>query len=313
MPDFISQDEITARTDRAVDAATAAGRELGLEITEPRVLHDAFSVVVHLAPAPVVARVPVVLPPGDTLEAVSRRQRAELDVAGWLADQGHPVVPPSPLVPREPAQRDGRSMTFWQHVEQDDGEPDWTHRTARTADLHAALRDYPGELPFLTRKVMTIPQVSGILEDRHDLVDPADLERAEREWAILEPLVGTRAKFETAFPGATLQPVHGDAPAVNIISTSAGELHSDFEVVALGPAEWDLPMIDADGATAYNAAAARHGLRSIDNDAHSATTALGMLQGVACLALAPQLPMLVDGVKPLLDAWREAPLAGGFA
>ena len=52
-----------ARTARAVGAAAAAGRQLGLEVREPRVLYDVFSVVVHLAPSPVVVRVPTVLPP----------------------------------------------------------------------------------------------------------------------------------------------------------------------------------------------------------------------------------------------------------
>jgi hypothetical protein len=58
----LTPDQIAARTARAVAAATAAGHELGLEVDDPRVLHDVFSVIVHLAPAPVVVRVPTVLP-----------------------------------------------------------------------------------------------------------------------------------------------------------------------------------------------------------------------------------------------------------
>jgi hypothetical protein len=68
-----------------------------------------FSVVVHLSPAPVVVRVPTVLP--HTVAAdpdvQAAQQRSELAVAGWLADRGHSVVPPSPLVPREAARRAG--------------------------------------------------------------------------------------------------------------------------------------------------------------------------------------------------------------
>ena len=45
---MLTQDEISARTARAVAAATAAGRELGLRVDEPRVLYDVFSVIVHL-------------------------------------------------------------------------------------------------------------------------------------------------------------------------------------------------------------------------------------------------------------------------
>ena len=60
---MMTPDEIAARTSRAVAAATAAARDLGLAVDDPRVLYDVFSVVVHLAPEPVVVRVPTVLPP----------------------------------------------------------------------------------------------------------------------------------------------------------------------------------------------------------------------------------------------------------
>ena len=75
--------EIAARTARAVAAASALAAEHGLRVTEPRVLHEAFSVVIHLAPAPVVARVPVVLPRGFEREALLARQRRELEVV-WI-------------------------------------------------------------------------------------------------------------------------------------------------------------------------------------------------------------------------------------
>ncbi|MGH3889467.1 MAG: aminoglycoside phosphotransferase family protein, partial [Pseudonocardiaceae bacterium] len=58
---MLTSDELAARTDRAA-AAAATGRDLGLTVTDPRVLYDLFSVIVHLSPAPVVVRVPTVLP-----------------------------------------------------------------------------------------------------------------------------------------------------------------------------------------------------------------------------------------------------------
>ncbi|GHB48866.1 hypothetical protein GCM10010377_44790 [Streptomyces viridiviolaceus] len=75
MTDPTPQD-IARRTSFAVDAAVGAGRDLGLTVTDAKVLHDLFSVVVHLAPSPVVVRIPTVLPPEtglDSLAAVSRR------------------------------------------------------------------------------------------------------------------------------------------------------------------------------------------------------------------------------------------------
>jgi hypothetical protein len=59
---MLTSPDLAARTDRAVAAAADAGRDLGLTGTEPRVLYDVFSVVVHLSSAPMMVRVPTVLP-----------------------------------------------------------------------------------------------------------------------------------------------------------------------------------------------------------------------------------------------------------
>src|SRR3954468_4693838 len=110
---LLTSDELATRSQRALAAAAAAGRELGLTVDNPTIVHDAFSVVVHLAPSPVVVRVPVVLPDGFELSMQTPRQTRELAAVAWLADRGQPVVRPSPLVPRKPVVADGFSMTFW--------------------------------------------------------------------------------------------------------------------------------------------------------------------------------------------------------
>lgn len=310
---MLTADDLAARTDRAVAAATAAGRDLGLTVSDPRVLYDVFSVVVYLAPAPVVVRVPTVLPRTVAADpdAQAAQQRSELAVAGWLADRGHPVVPPSPLVPREPVRRDGFSMTFWQLVEQvPDADPDAGRRADLTAHLHAALREYPGELPFLMPLGASIPDGLAQLEQHPGLLEAAELDRAWREWAVLEPLVSSQAALEAALPGAGVQPIHGDAPFYNVIVTPEGELCSDFENVTLGPVEWDLALAGPQGHAAYDAAAARLGLRPLDGRLLRVMESAGLLVVVACLALVPQLPMLAEGLRPLLDLWRTTPLAG---
>lgn len=96
MKSFMTAEQIAHRTRRAVDAAVHAGRAQGLVVTDARVLYDAFSVVVHLAPSPVVARVPTVLPHHADLDSVSGRQRAELAVTGWLADRARRSSHPAP-------------------------------------------------------------------------------------------------------------------------------------------------------------------------------------------------------------------------
>lgn len=297
---MLTADELAARTDRAVAAAAGAGRDLGLTVTDPRVLYDVFSVVVHLSPAPVVVRVPTVLPRTVAADpdAQVAQQRCELAVAGWLADRGHPVVAPSPLVAREPVRQDGFSMTFWQFVEQiPDADPDPCRRATVTAQLHAALREYPAELPFLVPLDAFVSDGLAQLERWPDLVEAADLDRARREWAVLKPLVCSRAAFEAAFPLADVQPIHGDAPYYNIIVTAEGELCSDFENVTLGPVERDLALTGAQDQAAYDAAALRLGLRPLDERLLRIMESAGMLQAVACLALVPQLPMLADRIR----------------
>ncbi|MDQ1021419.1 phosphotransferase [Streptomyces afghaniensis] len=314
MERFLTSDQIKARTSRARAAAVAAGRDLGLTVTDARVLHDVFSVVEHLAPSPVVVRVPTVLPSYSGPESQAARQRLELDVAGWLADQGHPVIAPSPLVPREPVLRDGFSMTLWQFVELDQGrEPDYVRNAGLVAGLHAELRSYPGELPFLSAaEPRFVSEGLAALEARPDLLDPADLDRARREWDVLEPVISSRSAFEAAFPGIELQPVHGDAPAANIVSARDGELYSDFELTTLGPVEWDLAAMGPACEAAYNTAAERRGLRRLDEGVLRVVNAVGMSRAVACLALAPQLPLLVEALKPAVEQWRTMPFAGGL-
>ena len=86
--------------DAAVRAAVAVAARHGITATEPAVLADGANIVVHLRPAPVVAKVaastPAVRRPvGDWLQR-------ELDVSAFLAADGAPVVPPSPNSPPPP-------------------------------------------------------------------------------------------------------------------------------------------------------------------------------------------------------------------
>lgn len=309
----LTPEELAARTARAVNAAVGAGRALGLTVTAPKVLHDVFSVVVHLAPAPVVARVPLVLPPGFDEAALRARQSRELAVVTWLAGRGLPVVRPSPLVLQEPVLWEGLSMTFWEFVEVDASrEPDYIGEAALSAALHAALRDYPGELPFLS-PLSRVSACLAHLETNPGLLTPEDLARAKGEWAVLGPLLSSREAFTRAFPQADVQPIHGDAPSYNILRTTSEVLYADFEEVTLGPVEWDLAFLGPDGAAVYDAAAAKAGVRTLDPAAMRLMDIAGLLNNAACHALVPQLPMLAEALAPLLQRWRTAPFAGGLS
>lgn len=306
MTAFATPEDIAHRTTAARDAAVAAGRELGLEITEGKVLYELFSVVVHLAPSPVVARIPTVLPHTTTPESLARRQQQELDVAQWLHDQGTPVIPPSPLVPREPVRRDGFSITFWPFTDEDKSrEPDYVANSELSADLHKALRDYPGELDFLSSAEPRFVR-EGLERLRgQDIVAEEDLDRAQAEWAVLEPLVSSQAAFQERFPGVELQPVHGDSPPANIFASTDGPLFSDFEMITYGPAEWDLAGLGPEYEAAYNRGARKNGLRELDPEVLRFVNAVGAIRVIAYLSCAHQLPAMVDFMQPFINQWRD--------
>lgn len=310
----MTQQQRAQRTDATHEAALAAAREVGLNPTQPAVLHDLFSVVVHLAPEPVVARIPTVLPPGTDPRQVCARQQHELDVAQWLHEQGTPVIAPSPLVPREPVRRDAFSVTFWQYVDQAPGaEPDYAANAAHTPALHRALRDYPGDLGFLAAAdPASLTSDLARLHQHPDLIDAEDLERAQQEWQLLQPLVTSRARFEQAFPHTPLQPVHGDSPPANIFTSTQGPLYADFELVSLGPVEWDLAGLPDELVQAYNHSARDQGMHQTDPDVLAFVNAVGKLRAIATLALVPQLPVLTDYLTPTVQEWKKGPFAGGL-
>lgn len=309
----LSSTELAARTQRAVAAAVAAGRELGLTVTDPAVLHDSFSVLVHLRPAPVVVRVPVVLSLGLQPNVQRARQERELSITAWLAARGLSVVRPSPLVPPAPAQRDGFSMTFWESLElAPSSAPDWDARALLVADLHAALREYPMQMPFLSPLTLGVGAALSALEPHEGLLSAKDVERAQREWQLLAPVFYSRGTFANAFPGTYTHTLHGDSPAYNLLETRTGAAHADFEDVTSGPVEWDLTLLPQSALDAYDAYVVRIGLRRIDPELLSVVTALRMLQVVSCVTLLPQLPALADSLPSVLDVWRALPFAGDF-
>lgn len=309
----LTSDQLAARSQRALAAAAAAGRELGLTVDQPAIIHDAFSVVVHLAPSPVVVRVPVVLPNGFELPTQTARQTRELAMAAWLADRGQPVVRPSPLVPRGPVQRDGFSMTFWEWVDVDAARrANYDERGPLVASLHATLRDYPAPLPFLLPLSMSVSNGLGFLEHHPDLLPAADLDRAKREWQLLAPVFMSRGSFSQAFPGITTQALHGDSPGYNMIHSKTALLHADFEDATLGPVEWDLTLQPPSAVDAYDQAAMRAGLRRVDHELLQIMTVLRLLQIVAAHSLIPKLPSLATDLAAPLEAWRQLPFAGGY-
>ncbi len=297
---------LSKRAEQAVSIATRAGRSLGLCADEPRVLHDVFNVLVHLAPDPVVVRVPSLSL--ASLEEQTAKQRHELAVAGWLADIGAPIVRPSPLVPREPVVCDGRSLTFWEFVEEEKAADDvdmmarFVEQTGWAAQLHGLLADYPGDLPVLAPLVPGIGQLLPELKRHPGPLTTADLDRVEREYAALETLV---RELPARFPAARLQALHGDSPSYNVLRTAGGHLFSDFEDATAGPVEWDLTLVGPEGVAAYERAS---GTR-VDRALLDVMEGGRLLQAVSALAFVPMLPEMGPMLEPVVEQWRaRAPL-----
>jgi Ser/Thr protein kinase RdoA (MazF antagonist) len=217
----------------------AVARAHGLPTDDPRVLADGANVVVHLAPAPVVAKA----------AASSRAVRdagaflaRELVVASALRAAGLPVVAPSGAVPVRVHEHDGVAVTFWEHVPPGPpGRPAPDRLGAMLADLHLALRTSGLELPRLA-PLEDIPRF------------------AAREGRAGAPIRAGYERIVATLPSAapTDQPLHGDAHPSNLLRTASGDfLWCDFEDTCSGPVHWDVAAVrrtpHLDGAAAVRA------------------------------------------------------------
>lgn len=121
----------------AVNAAVSVAEALGLPVGDPVVLADGSNVLVHLRPAPVVARV-------ASLTAirpnVANWLARDLAVSAYLLERGLPVVPPAAELPPGPHHHDGIALAYFGYVPHDgDHRPTPAEFAAAVADLHHAL------------------------------------------------------------------------------------------------------------------------------------------------------------------------------
>jgi len=211
----------------AIEAAVGVARELGLRVRDPLVLRDLTNVLVHLAPAPVVARVPVTF--------ARLRGRAwltkELELVASLHDAGLPVAGPVQDVPAGPHERGGFFVTLWAYVENDgDARLDGAGAGLALRQIHEALEGAdPDGLDHYAR-----------LDELAVLVRTLDLDAGEL--SLLERGLDAAAEVLTGID-APLQPVHGDAHLANVLRTPAGPVWSDFENACLGPRELDIAAL----------------------------------------------------------------------
>ena len=217
---------------RGFAAATTVAERHGLRFAEPTILRDRGNLLVHLAPAPVVARVATLT---GTRRAGDDWLRREVSVAGFLARAGAPVVAPSPELDPGPHTHDGISLSFWEYIEEAEAPLDAAEAGHGLRACHELLADYEGDLELLG----TLAEAERWLEEmategRIDAEKAATLRRDAAE---------VRERIEAL--GLPVQPVHGDAHLDNVINTTAGPLWNDWEDACLAPRALDLGCLEA--------------------------------------------------------------------
>ena len=214
--------------DGLVRAAAAAAVEVaaahGVRATEPRVLHDGANVVVHLAPAPLVARVATLTRLlRDGVTSFGR----EVRLARELAAAGAPVVPPADLLPPGPHVHDGTVLSFWPYVAVLPEQPTPRQVAAAWAELRERLDALPAE-----GRPLDAP-----LDDLAAFLDRASA------WGVPDDVVSTMAArldlLRQRLDG-DLRRLHGDSHPGNLLATRSGLRWADFEDSCSGPPQWDL-------------------------------------------------------------------------
>jgi Ser/Thr protein kinase RdoA (MazF antagonist) len=224
-------------SEAAVRAAVAVAARFTVNSTEPVVLADGANIVVHLRPAPVVAKVAASTP--EVRPRVQDWLQRELDVSAFLAAEGAPVVPASPEVPATVQHGDGHVMSFWRYLPPAGSSrerPDEQTIGSMLRDLHAVLRRYPRALPELA-PLQDIPVFLARPQTQVNDDGKAALAAAyQRLTAQLKQLKQLKQLNKTD----EWQALHGDAGAGNLMATDRGWLWHDFEDTCSGPLAWDL-------------------------------------------------------------------------
>jgi Ser/Thr protein kinase RdoA (MazF antagonist) len=222
---------------RALAAAGAVASACGLKLEEAVVIHSVSNVLVHLRPAPVVARVmtgTVVL--HDDPERWLKREIAVLE---FLAASGV-AVSPTRLIAPGPHFYDGLWMTFTQWIPElgpgPEAQPAAYLHDARglgraLRDLHDELLPFEGELGGLRELREDIERLLGQLR-------PADAHESDTISSLREQLNMLRAVvFESSLP---TQALHGDVSLRNLLRAPRRLVWNDFEDTFRGPVHWDV-------------------------------------------------------------------------
>ena len=228
---------VSASEQRAVAAASTVASAQGLKLDEAVVIYSRSNVLVHLRPAPVVARV---MTGTVALHDDPRRWlEREVSVLEFLLPSGL-AVSPSRLIAPGPHCHDGLWMTFTEWVPGVEPRPD-VHIAVSVDDarelgrmlryLHDALRPYGRALGGLRELREDIERLLGRLR-------PADAQQRAAISSLGERLnaLGS-AVFESRL---STQALHGDVSLRNLLRTPRRLVWNDLEDTFRGPVHWDV-------------------------------------------------------------------------
>jgi hypothetical protein len=233
----------TSASAEAARAAVAAAAALGVTGVEPAILADGSNVIVHLAPSPLVAKVPgsnVTVRPG-----IDGWLGRELDLACFLTAAGAPVMTPSAEVPARVHHAEGHAMSFWTYLKPSGGWPPGEATIgSMLRDLHGVLRTYPAALlPSLPEGPLA--DIPAFLARRQTSLASQTLVTDADAVILAETFSRLTAELAAATGGAPVQALHGDAGAGNLMATGGQLVWHDFEEAWSGPAAWDLAATTA--------------------------------------------------------------------
>jgi hypothetical protein len=282
-------------------AAQAVAREHGVACDEAVRIAAGSNVLVHLKPAPVVARVmtATAVLHDDAEQWLAR----EVAVGAFAAERSDLVVPPTDILPPGPHEQDGLWMTLWKFVPHDaqapPPEPRQLGRSLRR--LHAVLADFPGDLAPLRETRDWLERLLAELRPSSSLTQQ-DIDRLRSELDALTPAV-----FESSLPA---QALHGDASMSNLLRTESGPVWIDLEDVCAGPVAWDISgLVTSARARGQSAkfieeVLAAYGERGIE-DLEAFLEAHALYEIVWQAFEARRRPRAMKRVAPSLAHWRE--------
>ncbi|MGO9974913.1 MAG: aminoglycoside phosphotransferase family protein [Solirubrobacteraceae bacterium] len=228
---------VGALEQRTLAAAGAVAASRGLSPNDAVVIHSGSNVLVHLRPAPVVARVMT-----GTVALHDDPQRwleREISVLEFLAPS-RLAVSPSRFIAPGPHHHDGLWMTFTEWIAEVEPGPevqpaahlDDARGLGRTLrGLHEVLGPFEGELGGLGELREDIERLLG-------QVRPADAQESDAISSLREQLDMLRtAIFESKLP---TQALHGDVSLRNLLRTPRRRVWNDFEDTFRGPVHWDV-------------------------------------------------------------------------